>query len=322
MASPSGSGRGVVADQHEVVADQHEVVADQHEVVADQHKTVSSPATAQQLRPASTNRGDSLPEGPAQDFRSGVPLSKRTADLLSDGAERAWQASKEASYVERGSRVFGETTADSKTSPRARSASTVFSRPEDGQGASRQSAVIFATLLHVQGEAGAEKSTSPEGLPLGARAPAGGRLFAGSGGYARAQANSSYAEAASVESGSADLSALSLDESLKGLIQRLRAGAVTVTRVGDAWQFRGPIPGLGAVDIRVAKDPQGGLNGTVYVSEPAALELALSMTRAADTSPLRAAGERIRWKVVGPNGRQTSLAALSVPSSRLHSEDL
>ncbi len=301
VASPSGSGHGVVADQH---------------------GTVSSPATAQQSRPASTNRGDSLPEGPAQDFRSGVPLSKRTADPLGDGVERAWQASKEASYVERGSRVSGETAADSEMSPRARSASSVLSRPEDGQGASRQSAVIFATLLHVQGEAGAEESTSPEGFLLPARAPVGGRLIARSGGDARVEANSSHAEAASVESSSAGLSALSRDESLKGLIQRLRAGAVTVTRVGDAWQFRGPIPGLGAVDIRVAKDPRGGLNGTVHISDPAALELVLSMTRAADTSPLRAAGERIRWKVVGPNGRQTSLAALGVPSSRVHSEDL
>ena len=206
---------------------------------------------------------------------------------------------------------------DSNMGPQARSASSVLSRPEDRQGASRQSAVIFATLLRVQDEAGAEKSAPPEGLPLQARAPAGGRFIARSRGDLRVEANSSHVEAASVDSGSADLSALSRDESLKGLIQRLRAGAVTVTRVGDAWQFRGPIPGLGAVDIRVAKDPHGGLNGTVHVSDPAALELALSMTRAADTSPLRAAGERIRWKVVGPNGRLTPLAALGVPASQV-----
>ena len=301
VASTSGSGHGVVADQHE---------------------TVSSPATAQQLRQASTNRGDSLPEGPSQDLRSGVPLSRRTADPLGDSVERTRQASKEAPYVERGSRAFGETAADSEMNPQARSASGVHSMPEDRQGAGRQSAAIFATLLHFQGEAGAEKSTSPDGLPLPVRAPAGGRLIARSGGEARVEADSSHAEAVSVESGSADLSALSRDESLKCLIQRLRAGAVTVTRVGDAWQFRGPIPGLGAVDICVAKDPHGGLNGTVRVSDPAALELALSMTRATDTSPLRAAGERIRWKVVGPNGRLTPLVALGVPSSRVHSEDL
>ena len=182
--------------------------------------------------------------------------------------------------------------------------------------------MIFATLLHVQDEAGAEKSAPPESLPLPAHAPAGGRFIARSRGELRVEASSSHVEAASVDSGSADLSALSRDDSLKGLIHRLRAGAVTVTRVGDAWQFRGPIPGLGAVDIRVAKDPQGGLNGTVHVSDPAALGLALSMTRAADTSPLRSAGERIRWKVVGPNARQTSLAAHVVLSSRVHSEDL
>ena len=301
VASSSGSGHGAVADQHE---------------------TVSSPATAQQLRQASTSLGDSLPEGSAQDLRSGVPLSRRTADPLGDSVERTRQVSKEAPYVERGSRVVGGTAADPEISPLARSASSALSMPEDGQRASRQSAVIFATLLNVQGEAGAERSTSPEGLSLPARGPVGGRLIARSGGEARVEANSSHAEAVSVESGSADLSALSRDESLKGLIQRLRAGAVTVTRVGDAWQFRGPIPGLGAVDIRVAKDPHGGLNGTVHVSDPAALELALSMTRAADTSPLRAAGERIRWKVVGPNGRLTPLVALGVPSSRVHSEDL
>ena len=288
---------------------------------ADQHGTMSSPATAQHSRPASTNRGDYLPEGPAQHYRSDEPLSKRTADLLDDVVGRAWNASNEASYVERGSRVLGEFAADSEMNPQARSASSIVAMPEDGQGASRQSAVIFATLLHVQGEAGAEKATSAEGIPLLARAATGGRLAARSVADAGVEANSSHAEAVSVESGSADRGSLSCDESLKRLIQRLLAGAVTVTRVGDAWQFRGPIPGLGAVDIRVAKDPQWGLNGTVHVSDPAALGLALSMTRAADTSPLRSAGERIRWKVVGPNARQTSLAAHVVLSSRVHSEE-
>ena len=305
VATPSGRAHGVVADQHK----------------ADQHGTMSSPATAQHSRPASTNRGDYLPEGPAQHYRSDEPLSKRTADLLGDVVGRAWNASNEASYVERGSRVLGEFAADSEMNPQARSASSIVAMPEDGQGASRQSAVIFATLLHVQGEAGAEKSTSAEGVPLLARAATGGRLAARSVADAGVEANSSHAEVASVESGLVDLSALSRDELLNGLIQRLRAGAVTVARVGDAWQFRGPIPGLGAVDIRVAKDPQGGLNGTVHVSDPATLGLALSMTRAADTSPLRSAGERIRWKVVGPNARQTSLAAHVVLSSRVHSEE-
>lgn len=290
-------------------------------VGGDRHGLASGPMTGQQSSPSSTSNESTPTEDLAHSFRPGGSSSEEAARLVGSGVVRAWQAPQGEPHVEGGSRTTGEAATAAEMSFNGRSASGIHPESGDERGTSWQAATIFAALLQAEGEVGVESASSEKVLPLPGRAPAGGRLVARFGTDTRLGIMSADADAAVVNSASPDPSALSCDEALKGLIQRLRAGAISVSRVGDSWQFRGSIPGHGAVDIRVGRDTQGALNGLIRVADTAAMELALSMTRAADISPRRAEGERIRWKVIGPNDRSVTPAANEAPSSLAQSEE-
>jgi hypothetical protein len=277
--------------------------------LGDRDGRAPGPAASHPSRATSINHGNTLSEEPVHGFPRRWSLSKGTVRPAGETDVRALRVSKAEPQVERGPRTGGEAAVEAEMRSPVHVARSTRSMSDDSLGTSGQSAVIFATLLHAEGDAEAEKPASRQALALPARTPGGGPLIARSGVDVMLEAHSSRAETAYVEPGAADLSALPTDEALKGLIQRLRAGAISVARVGDSWQFRGNVPGLGAVDIHVGRDGQGALNGMIRVAEPAAMELALSMTRTVVASPLRADVERIRWKIVGPNGESHTLAA-------------
>lgn len=103
---------------------------------------------------------------------------------------------------------------------------------------------------------------------------------------------------------------------LKRLVEQMRATAVNVTQVGEQkWRFRGPVPGLGVVEIQIGRDGLGNLEGLVRVPDESALDGVRAAIRAMDPKlTVREESPRTRWSLttVGGFARRSRTTGSSV----------
>ncbi len=103
---------------------------------------------------------------------------------------------------------------------------------------------------------------------------------------------------------------------LKRLVEQMRATAVNVTEIGEQkWRFRGPVPGLGVVEIQIGRDGLGNLEGLVRVPDEAALDGVRAAIRAMDPKlTAREESPRTRWSLttVGGFARRSGTTGSSV----------